>query len=93
MNLNSNIRDDAGTTRLGNSLHDARPPRADARGIAVVRNIPPGESDDNSSPHAVSFDVSFTGHMPTRRLLEPPTEGVVLVVGQTAHVTVHLKRQ
>jgi hypothetical protein len=75
------------------SLAKAYTAKTDARGIAIVRNLPLGGAAESTTPTTLLFDVSHDGYAPIAGPLDSPTTRAQLLPGQTGHVTVRLKRQ
>jgi hypothetical protein len=67
--------------------------QTDARGIALVQNLPVLVIDETVAPHGTNFTVSCKGYQRTKKLLDRSTQSVSLLPGETANVTVHLKKE
>jgi hypothetical protein len=62
-------------------------------GVAIVRNLPLGETAQAGEPREVSFDASCTGYISEPGVLNPATGRISLLPGRTGRVTVQLKRK
>jgi hypothetical protein len=67
--------------------------RTDARGVAIVRELPTPETDDRSRTRVTRFRVLAKGYRPNNPPMGRAGESVTLVPGEKAHTTVRLKHE
>jgi hypothetical protein len=62
--------------------------------VALVQNLPALVTDELVAPsHGASITVTCKGYLPTNNLMDQPTLSVVLAPGETANVSVQLKKE
>ncbi|HEX4072811.1 MAG TPA: hypothetical protein VHX68_16640, partial [Planctomycetaceae bacterium] len=68
--------------------------RTDARGMALVQNLPALVTDELVAPsRGASITVTCKGYLQMSKQMERPALSVVLAPGETSNVTVHLKKE
>jgi hypothetical protein len=65
----------------------------DAKGVALVRNLPVGGDSADPSPRELPFRVSHDGYRSTSEPLGGSTKKVKLAPGKTGQITVELERR